>query len=99
MPSQPRAFNAVFDRAQVVLRQTFGMELVELRGKNTGDMANGTNGESQHPVQTQKKGKGRAREDDGEEDEDDAEEEEAEAGPGRRKSKGGYLFSCPLETF
>jgi len=62
LPSQARAFNAVLERTQKILRNTFGMELVELRGKRKGaaePVANGATqageGEEEEPAAGKKR--------------------------------------------
>ncbi|RSH95070.1 hypothetical protein EHS25_000156 [Saitozyma podzolica] len=104
IPSNSRAFNAVFASAQAVLRSKFGMELYELRGKGKGEATrvldapdeDGKKKQTQTQTQTQAtqgggKGKGRARlQNIEEEDEDDDEEEEEEATqPGKKQKVAG----------
>ncbi|WVR08920.1 hypothetical protein IAU60_005979 [Kwoniella sp. DSM 27419] len=83
LPNNPRAFNAVFARAQQIMRDTIGCEMYEVRAKTKGDAVNGVDGEAtqtqaqtqaQTQTQTQRaRGRGRARADgdeDGDEDDD-----------------------------
>lgn len=81
LPTNSRGgFSAVLDRAQVILRQKFGMELYELRSKSKG-AAMGEEAASQTQTQTQapaarKKQKGKRLEviEEDEEEEDEVEE-------------------------
>ena len=98
--SQARAFGIVFDEAQNVLRDTFGMELVELREKTKGAVEPATNGQTQVVQAAQAKGKGKKRtrrnidDDEEEEDEDEAEDEVA---VGKRKTKCmSSMLTCSL---
>ncbi|ORY24201.1 MAGE family-domain-containing protein [Naematelia encephala] len=94
MPSDGRAFNAVFEAAQAVLKSTFGMELYELPKRVDRDRLGRAGAETQ--TQTQRgKGKGRARNDDGDDEEDDG-EEDGDVEPGvtsrSRKAPGSKTY-------
>ncbi|WVW79536.1 hypothetical protein I302_101505 [Kwoniella bestiolae CBS 10118] len=67
LPNNPRAYNLVFEGAQKILRESVGCELVEVRGRGKGAIADG-----EAPPAGGKKGKGKARPNGNqEEDEDD----------------------------
>jgi hypothetical protein len=87
LPSQARAFNAVLERTQKILRNTFGMELVELRGKRKGAAEPVANGATQAGP-SQMKGKRRAiRNGAGSEEEEEEEGEEEEPAAGKKRAR------------
>ncbi|WWC63856.1 uncharacterized protein I303_106461 [Kwoniella dejecticola CBS 10117] len=72
LPNNARAYNAVFLRAQTILRNTVGCELVEVRPRGKGAAQNGEVQATQNGGKD--KGKGRARQNgNNEEDENDDE--------------------------
>lgn len=91
-----RAFQEVFDTAQRILRKTFGLELVPLRGKGKGAGGNGDVAEDDEPEQSasasRKKKKKIRGSDDGAEDE--GEDDVATTMRQRRKGSQVAILRC-----
>ncbi|ODN97304.1 hypothetical protein L198_03867 [Cryptococcus wingfieldii CBS 7118] len=102
VPNNKRSFKAVLVRAQEILRETFGCEMVELRKKNEGAAAPDASVRAQQSqaaaTQSKKnKGKGRARPSNGglnavEEEEEEDEEDDEPAATQRTKETGSGVY-------
>ncbi|OXC60434.1 hypothetical protein C358_04148 [Cryptococcus neoformans MW-RSA852] len=99
LPDNTRAFPLVFDRAQAILRNTFGCELYEIRARGKGESMEDPS-QTQAMTQTQKKGKGKGRQPnrrmDAIEEEEEREEGEEEGGEGEEE-EGGVIATQSIK--
>ncbi|OCF79047.1 hypothetical protein I204_00991 [Kwoniella mangroviensis CBS 8886] len=101
LPNNPRAYNLVFQGAQGILRESVGCELVEVRGRGKGAIADGEISAVTGPGG--RKGKGRARQNrngngNNENDEDDEENENAPAPTQTQKGKSASTKAYILRS-
>ncbi|BEI85820.1 hypothetical protein CcaverHIS002_0601070 [Cutaneotrichosporon cavernicola] len=89
LPNAQRQFHVVFERAQSLLRSTFGMEMHELRAKQRGDEAlmQETQATQAQTQQTQRKKRLRPVQEEGDEEDDEEEEAEGSTSTQRQKEK------------
>ncbi|WVQ74445.1 hypothetical protein IAR50_004046 [Cryptococcus sp. DSM 104548] len=110
VPNSRRYFKTIFARAQDILRESFGCEMVELRKKNEGAAAPDVpaNAQQSQAAATQprkSKGKGRARLSNGgleavdeDEEEDEEDDEPADTQRTRETGAGVYVLQSTLPS-